>query len=73
MQGQSKHFFLLGRAEANAGQAAVAWEAGGKLSIEDVEVAPPKAHEVRIKILWTGVRIPDSVVVARQSAFLDDC
>ena len=38
-----------------AGQAAIAWEAGGILSIEDVEVAPPKAHEVRVKILWTGV------------------
>ena len=25
------------------------------MSIEDVEVAPPKAHEVRVKILWTGV------------------
>jgi hypothetical protein len=48
-------FKLLG-AETNAGQAAVAWEAGGKLSVEDVEVAPPKAHEVRIKIHWTGVR-----------------
>lgn len=23
--------------------------------MEDVEVAPPKAHEVRVKILWTGV------------------
>lgn len=44
--------------EADAGQAAVAWEAGKPLSIEDVEVAPPKAHEVRIKILWTGVSIP---------------
>jgi S-(hydroxymethyl)glutathione dehydrogenase / alcohol dehydrogenase len=41
---------------ANAGQAAIAWEAGGKLSVEDIEVAPPKAHEVRVKILWTGVR-----------------
>jgi S-(hydroxymethyl)glutathione dehydrogenase / alcohol dehydrogenase len=38
-----------------AGQAAIAWEAGAKLSIEDVEVAPPKAHEVRVKVLWTGV------------------
>jgi S-(hydroxymethyl)glutathione dehydrogenase / alcohol dehydrogenase len=38
-----------------AGQAAIAWEAGANLSIEDVEVAPPKAHEVRVKILWTGV------------------
>jgi Zn-dependent alcohol dehydrogenase len=41
----------------NVGQAAIAWEAGGKLSVEDVEVAPPRAHEVRIKILWTGVRL----------------
>jgi len=38
-----------------AGQAAVAWAAGEPLSVEDIEVAPPKAHEVRIKILWTGV------------------
>lgn len=38
-----------------AGQAAIAWAAGQSLSVEDVEVAPPKAHEVRIKILWTGV------------------
>ncbi|KAM9357187.1 alcohol dehydrogenase class-3-like isoform 2-T3 [Symphorus nematophorus] len=40
-----------------AGQckAAVAWEPGKPLSIEDVEVAPPKEHEVRIKIVTTGV------------------
>jgi hypothetical protein len=36
-------------------QAAVAWEAGKDLSIEDVEVAPPQAHEVRIEIYYTGV------------------
>jgi S-(hydroxymethyl)glutathione dehydrogenase/alcohol dehydrogenase len=36
-------------------QAAIAWEAGKDLSIEDVEVAPPKAHEVRIEIYYTGV------------------
>ena len=36
-------------------KAAVAWEAGKDLSIEDVEVAPPKAHEVRIEIYHTGV------------------
>jgi S-(hydroxymethyl)glutathione dehydrogenase/alcohol dehydrogenase len=36
-------------------QAAVAWEAGKDLSIEDIEVAPPKAHEVRIQIYYTGV------------------
>jgi S-(hydroxymethyl)glutathione dehydrogenase/alcohol dehydrogenase len=36
-------------------KAAVAWEAGKELSIEDIEVAPPKAHEVRIEIYYTGV------------------
>lgn len=33
----------------------MAWEAGKDLSIEDVEVAPPKAHEVRIQVYYTGV------------------
>ena len=33
--------------------AAVAWEAGKPLSIEEVEVAPPQATEVRVKILYT--------------------
>jgi S-(hydroxymethyl)glutathione dehydrogenase/alcohol dehydrogenase len=36
-------------------KAAIAWEAGKELSIEDVEVAPPKAHEVRVQIYYTGV------------------
>ena len=36
-------------------KAAVAWEAGKDLSIEDIEVAPPQAHEVRIEIYYTGV------------------
>ena len=36
-------------------KAAVAWESGKELSIEDIEVAPPKAHEVRIEIYYTGV------------------
>lgn len=36
-------------------KAAVAWEAGKELSIEEIEVAPPKAHEVRIQIYYTGV------------------
>ena len=35
-------------------KAAVCWGAGEDLVIEDIEVAPPKAHEVRIKILYTG-------------------
>ena len=33
----------------------MAWEAGKELSVEDVEVAPPKAHEIRIEIYYTGV------------------
>ncbi|XP_006010701.1 alcohol dehydrogenase class-3 [Latimeria chalumnae] len=36
-------------------RAAVAWELGKPLSIEEVEVAPPKAHEVRIKVISTGI------------------
>lgn len=32
-------------------KAAIAWEAGKPLSIEEIEVAPPKAHEVRIKVM----------------------
>lgn len=33
--------------------AAVAWEAGKPLVIEEVEVAPPQVNEVRLKILYT--------------------
>ncbi|CAD6991690.1 alcohol dehydrogenase class-3 [Ceratitis capitata] len=36
-------------------KAAIAWEAKKPLVIEDVEVAPPKAHEVRVKIIASGV------------------
>lgn len=35
--------------------AAVAWEAGKPLVMEEVEVAPPQKHEVRIKILFTSL------------------
>ena len=35
-------------------KAAVAWEPGKPLSIEEVEVAPPNAHEVRIKVNQTS-------------------
>ncbi|KAL5082003.1 hypothetical protein RYX36_010424, partial [Vicia faba] len=34
---------------------AVAWEAGKPLVIEEVEVAPPQAGEVRLKILFTSL------------------
>ncbi|XP_038125014.1 alcohol dehydrogenase class-3-like [Cyprinodon tularosa] len=36
-------------------KAAVAWEPSKPLSVEEVDVAPPKAHEVRIKVVATGV------------------
>ncbi|KAH7103003.1 class III ADH enzyme [Auriculariales sp. MPI-PUGE-AT-0066] len=36
-------------------KAAVAWAANEPLSIEDVEVAPPKAGEVRVRIHATGI------------------
>uniref|UniRef100_A0A8C5PEU6 alcohol dehydrogenase n=1 Tax=Leptobrachium leishanense TaxID=445787 RepID=A0A8C5PEU6_9ANUR len=36
-------------------RAAVAWEPLQPLSIEEIEVAPPKAHEVRVKIVATGI------------------
>lgn len=35
--------------------AAVAWEAGKPLVIEEVEVAPPQAMEVRLKVLFTSL------------------
>ncbi|XP_004453759.3 all-trans-retinol dehydrogenase [NAD(+)] ADH4 [Dasypus novemcinctus] len=36
-------------------KAAIAWEAGKPLCIEEVEVAPPKAHEVRVRIIATAL------------------
>jgi S-(hydroxymethyl)glutathione dehydrogenase/alcohol dehydrogenase len=44
--------------------AAVAWEAGKDLSIEEIEVAPPKAHEVRIQIYYTGVCHTDAYTLS---------
>uniref|UniRef100_A0A8C7D709 S-(hydroxymethyl)glutathione dehydrogenase n=1 Tax=Oncorhynchus kisutch TaxID=8019 RepID=A0A8C7D709_ONCKI len=45
-------------------KAAVAWEAGKPLSIEEVEVAPPKANEVRIKVFATGVCHTDAFTLS---------
>lgn len=45
-------------------KAAVAWEAGKPLSIEDVEVAAPKAGEVRIEIYYTGVCHTDAYTLS---------
>ncbi|KAG9457247.1 hypothetical protein H6P81_001755 [Aristolochia fimbriata] len=36
-------------------KAAVAWEAGKPLVMEEVQVAPPQANEVRIKILYNSL------------------
>jgi len=41
-------------------KAAVAWEAKKPLTIEEIEVEPPKKGEVRVKILYTGVCHTDS-------------
>nr|Q06099.1 RecName: Full=S-(hydroxymethyl)glutathione dehydrogenase; AltName: Full=Glutathione-dependent formaldehyde dehydrogenase; Short=FALDH; Short=FDH; Short=FLD; Short=GSH-FDH [Candida maltosa]AAA34344.1 encoding formaldehyde resistance [Candida maltosa] len=45
-------------------KAAVAWEAAKPLSIEDVTVAPPKRHEVRIKLYDTGVCHTDAYTLS---------
>ncbi|KAM0279222.1 hypothetical protein ACHAQH_004679 [Verticillium albo-atrum] len=45
-------------------KAAVAWEAGKELSIEDIEVLPPRAHEVRIEIYYTGVCHTDAYTLS---------
>jgi S-(hydroxymethyl)glutathione dehydrogenase/alcohol dehydrogenase len=45
-------------------RAAVAWKEKEPLSIEEVEVAPPKAGEVRIKITATGVCHTDSYTLS---------
>jgi len=48
--------------------AAVAWEPKKPLTIEEVEVAPPKAGEVRIKVLSTGVCHTDAYTLSGQDS-----
>ncbi|MEO1596118.1 MAG: S-(hydroxymethyl)glutathione dehydrogenase/class III alcohol dehydrogenase [Pseudomonadota bacterium] len=45
-------------------RAAVAWEAGKPLSIEEVEVAPPKAGEALVRIVATGVCHTDAYTLS---------
>ncbi|MDH2433676.1 S-(hydroxymethyl)glutathione dehydrogenase/class III alcohol dehydrogenase [Pokkaliibacter sp. MBI-7] len=45
-------------------RAAVAWEAGKPLSIEQVQVAPPKAGEVLLKMVATGVCHTDAYTLS---------
>jgi S-(hydroxymethyl)glutathione dehydrogenase / alcohol dehydrogenase len=35
-------------------KAAVSWGPGEPLKLQNIQVAPPRAGEVRIKILYTG-------------------
>ncbi|ODV85650.1 hypothetical protein CANARDRAFT_158913 [[Candida] arabinofermentans NRRL YB-2248] len=49
-------------------KAAVAWEAGKDLSIETIEVAAPRAHEVRVKIAYTGVCHTDAFTLSGNDA-----
>ncbi|GMK54084.1 hypothetical protein CspeluHIS016_0106700 [Cutaneotrichosporon spelunceum] len=49
-------------------KAAVAWEPAKPLSIETVEVAPPRAGEVRIKILYTGICHTDDYTLSGNDA-----
>ncbi|XP_073494948.1 alcohol dehydrogenase 1-like isoform X2 [Phyllobates terribilis] len=44
-------------------KAAVLWEPHQPLKIEEIEVAPPKSHEVRIKIVATGICRSDDHVM----------
>ncbi|XP_059821427.1 alcohol dehydrogenase class-3 [Hypanus sabinus] len=69
LDGELPRFCSAEKMAGSAGQvikcrAAVAWEAGKPLSIEEVEVAPPKAHEVRIQIVATGVCHTDSYTLS---------
>lgn len=45
-------------------QAAVAWAPKEPLTIETVQVAPPRAHEVRIRIVATGVCNTDAGAIS---------
>jgi len=45
-------------------KAAVAWEKGKDLSIETIQVAPPKANEVRLKMIATGVCHTDAFTLS---------
>lgn len=45
-------------------KAAVAWDAKKKLSVEEIEVLPPKAHEVRIKVLNNAVCHTDAYTLS---------
>ncbi|AWN15591.1 S-(hydroxymethyl)glutathione dehydrogenase/class III alcohol dehydrogenase [Salinisphaera sp. LB1] len=45
-------------------RAAIAWEAGKPLSVEEIDVADPKAGEVRVRIVATGVCHTDAYTLS---------
>ncbi|XP_035739883.1 alcohol dehydrogenase class-3-like [Vespa mandarinia] len=45
-------------------KAAIAWKEKQPLSIEEIEVSPPKAHEVRIKIIATALCHTDAYTLS---------
>ncbi|KAM4834287.1 all-trans-retinol dehydrogenase [NAD(+)] ADH7 isoform 2-T2 [Thomomys bottae] len=49
-------------------KAAILWEPNTPFSIEEIEVAPPKAKEVRIKILATGICRTDDHAIKKAMA-----
>ncbi|XP_061438870.1 alcohol dehydrogenase 1-like isoform X2 [Rhineura floridana] len=44
-------------------KAAIIWEAGKMPSVEEVEVAPPRSHEIRVKMVATGICQTDDHVL----------
>ena len=51
-------------AEMIKSKAAIAWGPGQPLSVEEVDVMPPKAGEVRIKVIATGVCHTDAFTLS---------
>lgn len=47
-------------------KAAIAWGPKEDLKIETIVVAPPKAHEVRIKVLYSAVCHTDAYTLSGQ-------
>lgn len=45
-------------------KAAVAWAAGEDLSVEDIQVAPPRDHEVRIRVFYNGLCHTDAYTLS---------
>ncbi|XP_053259961.1 alcohol dehydrogenase 1-like isoform X1 [Podarcis raffonei] len=52
-------------------KAAIIWEVGQLPSVEEVEVAPPRSHEIRVKIVATGICRTDYHVVKGIFANID--